>query len=151
MNLTSGALESRVPVYYSFRKTATRQERIKLQKNGSGLTALNGLGSKIVKIRLRDTEGRLFEGTAIDEGGKVTLQPAKDKLQGGITLRSMFVDCSSYLGKNALDLNRFDLRPGTYIAEVEGSPFTKESIEGIEYKSRSSLVYGIMGGTSDED
>jgi hypothetical protein len=158
-HLAGGWVSARVPVHFMVRKSQTRRERIVVRSSPAGLVAVNGLGADIRKLWVADGDGKVYYAQDIIKGAEVPLapEPGGRRVEGptarngrGVAkagaLRSAFA--TNWAGNvNAFIGNPTKyLRPGTYIALLDGTPFIAEGLKGAKPRKSRSVVYGIMGG-----
>jgi hypothetical protein len=130
------------------RKSETRRERIQLERQGTQLQALNGLGAPVKRLILCDSSGALLEATGIPPGGKTALAPSGKRSSADAPLREL----SDALNVNTLGSPASPglvslLRPNTYLAELEGNPFIENGLGAKSAGSRTTahaLVYGVL-------
>lgn len=143
-HFASGWVKARVPTHFKLRKSQTRRVRISLRRSEQ-LTAVNGLGAQIQRLYLADTDGKVYTASDIQPGAAATLTAGSIKPVGrNNTLREFYR--SEWTGI----VNDFDnrpgkyLRPGTYIAILDGTPFVEEGLAGATPRKCRSVVYGIL-------
>jgi len=149
-HLTGGWLRPRIPLHLRLRKSEPRRERLKVHRDASGLTVVNGLGADIRRITLADADGRLYVGEAIAAGGEAGLAPQHGKAGGG-SLRTLFQnaweDAIPALQTNPVPY----LKAGTYVATLDGSPFAEHGLDGAVPTRCLTVVYGILESGDRED
>ncbi len=149
-HLKTGWLSARIPGHFKIRKCQLRRERISLSTDQEGNHfVVNGLGAPIEKLYLADHSGRLYRAEEIKAGARVRLPITKDIIPSGKLkkdwLRSQYrnpawqnhVDTFSYNPNSKL-------KPGSYIAILNGSPFVEMGLEDAENQDLTSVVYGIL-------
>jgi hypothetical protein len=145
-HLSSGWVSARVPAHFQIRKSETRRERLVVEPQGGGtVTIINGLGSDIRSLWLADHEGRLYNGSDIQAGAKASIEGQRHGLVAKPEkLRELFAtDWSGNMAGLTSRPEEF-LRPGTYIAWLDGCPFVEEGLPDVKEKKRTAVVYGIL-------
>ena len=148
-HLAGGWISARVPAHFMVRKSQTRRERIVVRSSPTGLVAVNGLGADIRKLYVADGDGKIYSADDIIKGAEVPLVP---KPGSGRAMAKAGALRSAYATNWAGNVDAFIgnpakyLRPGTYIALLDGTPFIAEGLKGAKPRKSRSVVYGIMGG-----
>jgi hypothetical protein len=153
-HLASGWIKARVPAHFMLRKGETRRERLAVRSGPDGsLTAVNGLGADIRQLWFADQSGNIHSATSITAGAEAPLSPtpASSRAAGAMnTLR----DAYTYAWITKMMSIRTNpaqyLRPGCYIALLEGSPFIENGLKRAKPRKCRSIVFGITKGTTDE-
>lgn len=143
-----GWVPARVPAHFQLRKSKAETRRAIVAREGEELTLTNALGAGIARVVVADEKGRLYEGTDVAEGAKVTLRPtgnqASDKpdFVRGRVFSSQ--DWASAVQEGNAD--RYDglLTPKSYLALVEGAPFVEQALKGAQERQTRSWVLGLM-------
>jgi hypothetical protein len=141
-HLSRGWVIARAPSHLTLRKSEPRRERIQVTREGNSLAVQNLLGVDIRTIVLADEKGRLHEGSDIAAGAKATLKPTGQFAKA--TPNAWRVLYSS--GNLAASLSSVaahpedHLRPRTYLAEVEESPFLEQGLRGATLRTRPRVV-----------
>ncbi|MBN2021132.1 MAG: hypothetical protein JW749_13015 [Sedimentisphaerales bacterium] len=151
-HLSSGWMSARVPAHFLVRKNQMRRERVKITGDGSSVEALNGLGAEIKRLWYSDGQGRIYEAENIAAGAKVALMAGHDSLldpPNPDALRKVF--SSGWLsGYNELSrLPHQYLRPNTYIAVLEDTPFVEQPLKNPKSRNLKSVVIGFLGEPAD--
>jgi len=149
--LTAGWVAARVPALFAVRKAAGTQARVEIGHGSDGtVTAVNGLGVKIMSLWYADAQGRVFRSGPIIAGASEVLRPdarlsAKAPLAN---LRELFASASWPASiATAATSGRNYLRPGTYLAVLNSSPFIEPGLSGTRQRPAPSIVYGVgLGG-----
>jgi hypothetical protein len=147
-HLRRGWVSARVPAHFLLRKSETRRERLQLEREGEALEAVNGLGSRVLSLLLADSTGNLYQAAGIEAGQKAALHPVSSEVTlrerlgpNGLFLRTGFGEHSDQLSTNAVAY----LIPGTYLAELEESPFVERGLSSPNARRRSrAFVYGLL-------
>ncbi|MBO0725202.1 MAG: hypothetical protein J2P52_06355, partial [Blastocatellia bacterium] len=145
-HLDSGWIMARVPVYFRFRKSETRRERLTIRRQGDGaISVVNGLGANVRALWLADRDGKVYSASDVRAGAAAKLSPAPLTLAGNEAgLRELFTS-NDWLGKmNQITANpRSFLAPGCYLAALDASPFVEEGLKGVKTRKGRALVYGV--------
>ena len=151
-HLETGWVTARTPAHFMVRRTETRRERLTLTRNADGsVTVVNGLGVPIRSLTLGDEGGAVYRGSSLAAGASAILRMTNERLAPNKAsgLRSVFAgDWTSLLQQGGATA---ELRPGTYIAELDACPFLEEGLKDVKTKKCEARVYGIMKGPGDED
>ncbi len=142
----SGWVGSRVPSHFALRKCEPRRERVPIRIQGGRVYALNGLGVPIKSLEVALADGSVFAAQQLAPGKEVAL-----KRSGTITgarkdpallygPRPTWHSFSNRITSESRDY----LRPGTYIAVLEKSPFVEEALEHPSRVTTQAVVIGFM-------
>jgi hypothetical protein len=147
-HLQRGWVTARVPAHLHLRKSEIRRERLQLAPADGGLEVVNGLGAPVVSLLLSDPSGRLYQASQIAAGQKARLAPAAESPAPGVGLgpRPLFIE-TGYAGQSGLLATNAAayLLPGTYLAELAGSPFLENGLGERHARTRTrAFVYGIL-------
>jgi hypothetical protein len=145
-HLASPWITARVPLYFAFRKSEVRLERltVSVRENGS-IGLLNCLGADIRQLWWADKTGDLYTATNISAGAESRLTPINMKVSGAADgLRNVYTN--SWLQMiNQSEVNpREALSSGCYLAILDASPFVEEGLRNVNTRKAKSLVYGIQ-------
>jgi hypothetical protein len=147
-HLASGWITARVPVYFTFRKSEARRERLTVRKSENGSIGLvNGLGADIRQLWWADSTGELYTATNIHAGAEAQLTSINLKASGAVSrLRDVY--SGNWLGMfNDMEVNpREALAAGCYLAVLDASPFVEEGLRDVKTRKVKTLVYGIQDG-----
>ena len=152
-HLARGWVSARVPAHFMLRKSEPRRESIKVHREGNALVLVNRLGTDIHAITLADEKGRLHEGANIKAGEKGTLTRTNREAKPQPNAWRVFYSSSNWVSgiKSAAGHPQEFLRPRTYLAEIEGSPFLEQGLKGAKEREslppkdpNVSLVLGLM-------
>ncbi len=136
-------LQSRKKAILSQASSRYRPEELKVTEitPGSTMEIVNGLGSKIHFLAVRDSEGNLYKSTAsIDPGQRATLQFTDTENE-----YTIFQHLSEFAQQNwkkfSFTLN--SLGPNMYSAQLESSPFleTGSDVKPIEENVQIIGIY----------
>jgi len=146
-HLASGWLTARVPAHFMVRKSERRLERVAVRKGKDGtLTMVNGLKADIRKIRFMGRGGKVYDAEDVPAGQEAVLKaaavaapPAKvDALRD--VYRGNWLDDIVKASETPEAL----LRPGSYVAALEATPFLEEALRRTGPRKGRSVVYGVM-------
>jgi hypothetical protein len=147
-HLASEWITARVPVYFTFRKSEARRERLTVRKGENGAIGLvNGLGADIRQLWWADKTGELYTATNIPAGAESQLTPINLKASGAADrLRDVYI--SNWLEMfNSMEVNpREALAAGCYLAVLDASPFVEDGLRDVKTRKSKTLVYGIQHG-----
>ena len=148
-HLANGWLAARVPIHFTFRKSEVRRERLAVRTDAAGkVTVVNGLGAAIKQLTLADREGNQFAAANIPAGAEVTLEPRSGKA-ADFSLRNVYKDAWQQMIQTMANNPMECLRPQTYIAVLDGSPFTDNAMPAAGQRNSLAVVYGILGSRAD--
>jgi hypothetical protein len=152
-HFVSGWVTPRLPAFFRLRRSEERVERLLVEAPRDGKTeVVNALGAPILRLRLCDREGRIYETRDLKPGEKRVLVSEGPRTAGAPPayegLRS--VAASPLPGWGLADLvekqmlNRLDEPgPGTYVAVLDGCPFLENPLAGFRAKETArALVAG---------
>ena len=155
-HLASGWVSARVPAHFVLRKSENRRERLTVRAGSDGrLSVVNGLGAPIVKLVLVDRDGKWYSAEGIPAGAaaEVRAEPAPSPEVAGRDKRRSLREVyrSRWVtGIPALHQRPEDyLRPGTYLAVLEGNPFVEAALPGARPVKCETVVFGILGERTD--
>jgi hypothetical protein len=147
-HLASGWITARVPVYFTFRKSEARRERLTVRKDENGsISLVNGLGADIRQLWWADKTAELYTATNIRAGAESRLTPINLKASGAVNrLREVY--SGNWLGMfTNMEVNpREALAAGCYLAVLDASPFVEEGLRNVKTRKVKTLVYGIQHG-----
>lgn len=149
-HLVSGWLPARTPTAFYARKVEPRRERIRVSRDNGGLRAVNGLGADIVELWLADEAGRIHRGERIAAGRESALRPTDVTVAAAAnrseSARRFLASEEWAAGWPALTgAPTAALRPGEYLAVLDGSPFLESGLDGRQNARRRALVLGALG------
>jgi len=145
-HLQSGWVSARLPVHFKYRRSERRLERIVMRKEANGsYTVVNGLKGNIKHLWVADSKGKIAAANNIAAGAEARLTTCDRAEAGGTlaSLREFYRGDWANLATNLPSSPTDNLRPGCYLAEMEGAPFLPNGLVGAR-KSERSIVYGIM-------
>jgi hypothetical protein len=145
-HLVSEWITARVPVYFQFRKSEARRERLTVRRGANdSIGIVNGLGSDIRQLWWADNTGEIYTATNIPSGQEARLTPINLKAAGAAdNLREVYT--GNWLEMfNKLEVNpRESLAPGCYLAVTDASPFVEDGLRNVKVRKAKTLVYGIQ-------
>jgi hypothetical protein len=146
-HLATGWVTARVPAHFMLRKSEARRERVTVHRGRDGsLRLVNGLGADIDRLWLASKRGTIYTAAHVPAGGKAVLvrRPELGTAAGEVdTLRTFFRGDWTTLDQTLTTAPRDHLRPGCYVAALDGAPFIEPGLKGSGRQARS-VVYGIM-------
>lgn len=145
-HLDSGWISPRLPAHFMVRSGEKRLERLLLRWGNDGsLNMTNGLKSPIKTIWLADKKGRIFQATDVQEGAEAVLKITKLKLNSQPDAqRKLFADDWYRLAKICADRPEDILRPGCYLAILEGAPFMEKGLSSAQLRPEPTAVLGVL-------
>jgi hypothetical protein len=147
-HLASGWINARVPVYFTFRKSEARRERLTVRKGENGsIRLVNGLGADIRQLWWADKTGELYTATNIHAGAEAQLTPINLKASGAVSrLRDVYSGNWLEMFNNMEVSPREALAAGCYLATLDASPFVEEGLRDVKTRKVKTWVYGIQDG-----
>lgn len=149
-HLVGGWLQARIPAHFKIRKSENRRERLTVRKGDDGrLKVVNGFGVRIRRLVLADEKGGLHEANDVPAGAEAPLEPSTGQLQAATSMRKVYAADWLKLIPQLEKQPEAYLRPGTYIACLDETPFVEKALDGARAEKCSALVYGISKRTED--
>lgn len=152
-HLSRGWITSRVPAHFLVRKSEPRRERVAVRRIEDGsLSAVNGLGANIRELWLADADGNIHHAKDIRAGAEANLSLRNDSVtedSGVDVLQKAFTSNWLEVVAQFSESPEKHLRPGCYIALLEGAPFIEKGLRGADPTKCRSLVYGILRVDAD--
>lgn len=146
-HLTDGWVKPKVPRYLHLRSIQTRRERLVVSLENGQMTLTNGLGANIDKIHLMTPSGRVFAATDVAAGDAVIMNELSSFRIGSKALAPAKIFREGWYHKIS-DLSKEYqmnyLRPGTYVASLQKSPFFRQSLENEAQVVEEACVIGIL-------
>ncbi len=145
--LDDGWIVSRVPAHFTVRRNETRRERLVLRHDTDGRQyATNSLGARVIQVWLADTQGTVYhtEDIAAGQSQELTKHSAWTRRQAAPG--ACQEDTRRWHG-HIEEIERHVgelLRPGTYVAQLEGNPFMEQGLKTGEVIQADCIVIGIM-------
>jgi hypothetical protein len=148
-HLSRGWVSARVPAHFLLRKCVTQEERrITVRREGASLLVSNRLGADIRTLYLADEKGQLHHASDVPAGHEVALKRDPRRLKPSAAgWREIYRDAKwpPQAGwEKQLKNPEATLHPRTYLAEVDGSPFLEQGLDGAKVREQTSLVLGVM-------
>jgi hypothetical protein len=151
-HLDSGWIAPRLPAHFMVRTGEKRLERILVRQEKDGITMTNTLKVPIKAIWLADMKGRVYSAEKIPEGREAVLKPSALKLRnepGKTTnepgkLRKLFTGVWWGLGTYCEFNPEHVLRPGCYLAILDGAPFLEKGLSNAQLRYEPTAVFGVM-------
>ena len=132
---------SRVPAHFALRKSEPRKERLSVTWKGGTPTVVNSLSVDINQLWLADARGNIFESTNLRAGQRAELQRVAG-MQTVIDYVNTDFLLSTHKDTPESDYPK-NLAPGTYLAQMDGSPFMENPIGSGQLKTHA-LVFGVL-------
>jgi hypothetical protein len=142
--LAPGWLAARAPLHLQTRTPALRRERLLVSRRDGALAIDNGLQAPLVRVVVADGQGRLWEGADVPVG-------ARRLLAAGGTVATPADAAAEVLAAGlpqaALRLTAEPARylaAGSYLAVLDGDPFSEPALAGATAGRRRAIVYGRL-------
>lgn len=138
-----GWLLARAPLHLETRTQALRRERLLVSHRDGGLTIDNGLQAPLKRVMVADGEGRLWEGADVPAGAKRLLvargtagaaNAAAELMAEGLPQTAFLLETETV---------RY-LTAGSYVAVLDGDPFSEPALAGATEGKRRAIVYGRL-------
>lgn len=144
---------ARTTAHFRVRKAQACRLRLELDKAPDGtIRAVNGLGARILELRLADAEGRIWSAGRIPAGETATLERTAGTCHGTPEApRSLYRGDWSEAPSAALEAPAKLLQPGTYLAWLSDDPFLEPGLQKIGERRVEALVYGFSRREPDAD
>ena len=146
-HLDSGWIAPRLPAHFMVRTGEKRLERLLVRQGKDGPVVTNGLKAPLKSLWLADKKGRVYSADNIPEGGEAVLKPTDLKIRFDLEpgkLRKLFTGdwygLATYCAANPEHV----LRPGTYVAILDGAPFLEKGVSNAQLRPEPTAVFGIM-------
>ena len=147
-HFASGWVEARVPAHFKVRKSEVRRERVAIHREDDGkVSAVNGLGVEIRRLWYADEKGQVFAAAQIAPGARSILSPKNEELPPlrTETPRALLLNENWAIAMQTMTqapLRR--MRPRSYLAEVDDSPFLEDALRDAGTRKCHALVLGIL-------
>jgi len=154
-HFAAGWVEARIPAHFKVRKSELRRERVALHREGDGRWSMvNGLGTAIRHFWYADAQGQIHEAKDIAPGARTLLTPTEKECPvNARTLRDHLFGPGNMSFMTTLQLMgqapQNYLRPGSYLAEVEASPFLEDALRNARTRKLHAFIVGF--GKQDEN
>lgn len=145
-HLESGWITARVPAFFQIRSGEKRRERIVARMSGETASMVNGLGAAIQTIWLADKQGNIYTASDIPPGGEMALKREDNRQAVGKAevLRTWFaLDWLTLIDGMTRNPDQY-LRPGTYLAVFDETPFFEKGLRHAQSRKGRSIVFGVM-------
>jgi hypothetical protein len=146
-HLADGWVTAKVPIHFMVRRNEPKLQRLKAHANPDGSKSVtNALGATIRSLWVARLDGTILGAKDIGEGVSATLTPTDLPAAGGDlgTASDLFgrhwVQQADEMVKSPADY----LRPGTYLAVIDDSPFLDQGLRRTQSRRARSIVFGIM-------
>jgi hypothetical protein len=156
-HLYAGWVQSRVPLHMVLRRWQLRRERLTARTGPDGtVRVVNGLGATIRRLWLADGQGQIHQAGPISPGAEAGLGPTGQRVGRGKAAASMgnllrrSASGPIQLAKRLIGQPGLSLRPGTYVALLEDTPFLETGMDAGE-RDVKSVVFGIMAGSDSPE
>ena len=149
-HLSRGWLRARLPGYFILRKSELRRERIQLRQRAGSLEAVNGLGVDLLTLWVAGNDGRLHFMDGLAAGASARLEITGEQATAGPdVLRSLYRgDLPNLLLRLQQEPGGY-LRPGTWLAVADASPFVEIALENLDNETSKAVIYGISREASE--
>jgi len=145
-HLAAGWVRARVPAAFKFRRCEDRRERLTVRRDaGGGVRVVNGLGVRIERLVLADEKGALHRAEAIAPGAEAALEPRPGRCRRK-PFRALYTQDWITAARAVRASPSAYLRPGTYVAFLEESPFVERPLAGAAARQHEAVVLGISRG-----
>jgi hypothetical protein len=112
----------------------------------------NHLGTQVRRLWLADTAGTVYTASNIGAGSTATLEPTGLHAGGAPdVLRGLFASDWTKLYDTLTASPQDSLRPGCYLAALDGSPFLEPGLNDTHSRVTDMVVYGILKEPADAD
>ena len=144
----SGWVGSRLARGFAFRKIEPRRERLPVRREAGQLIAVNGLGASIAELWVADENGNVFTAKNVAAGKEVALAPSKMQVSAGTDPAHLYAAPSQWATyyKRLAENPQTVLRPNSWIAVVQRSPFVDGALAKATRSSSDGVVIGVMKG-----
>lgn len=142
-DLTGGWIRARTPLHFQVRKSERRRERLKLRRGPDGLAVVNGLGAPVERLTLVDFNGEVFAAADVAPGAEAGLAARPGKPQGW-DLRRIYAKNWILAVQTLADRPLTHLKPGTYVAVLDGNPFVEHGLADARPHECLTVVYGYL-------
>jgi hypothetical protein len=145
-HLESGWIQARMPSHFAVRKSETRRERVQFEKQADGRwAAINGIGSDIKKLDFKDPAGKTWQLQNLQAGGKAIMaKGGKVTKRGSDRLLREIFQKGLWTRDGKSSVAQTGLAAGTYLADLESSPFMEVGLAGEKHLRLGSVILGIV-------
>jgi hypothetical protein len=149
-HFASGWVEARVPAHFQVRRSEMRRERVLVHRKEDGtLSMVNGLRVAIRHFVYLDEKGLLHTAEHIAAGAEAVLTPKnREGVPAMETMRRVFLNPSWPSAiQNVATTPQRSLRPRSYMAEVDDSPFLDDALHNAKTRKCHAVVVGLLNET----
>jgi hypothetical protein len=142
----SGWVKALVPAHFTVRSSEQRLERLAVRRESDGsLKAVNALKAPVVKLWLADAGGKIHTAENVPAGKEAALKRSDLRAEGKEeALREAFAGDWLTLSNSLPARPEEVLRPGTYLAVLDGAPFLEKGLRSAQPRPGQSVVFGIL-------
>ena len=142
-HLTRGWITARTPAHFVTRTVETRRERLEIRRDGeSGLSITNGLGHRLRRLLVTDTQGRVYELQDLAAGVAAVVEPTDGYQVARSYLPKRFdVDHGPTVSRLASHPEEA-LAPGTYVAVLDNASLAEPALAGLTEHESVGVVLG---------
>ncbi|HTU21893.1 MAG TPA: hypothetical protein VMG10_27895 [Gemmataceae bacterium] len=144
-HFAAGWVEARVPAHFKVRKSEMRRERVTLRHERDGRWSMvNGLGVPIEHFWYADDKGQIHMAENVAAGARAMLTLTEKESPAPVRTMQSFLSGSWMLSMKMMAASpQHYLRPGLYLAEVDGSPFLEDALPNARARKAHALVLGF--------
>jgi hypothetical protein len=149
-HFASGWVEARVPAHFKVRKSELRRERVIIHREDGRLSMVNCLRAPIRRFWYADENGAVYTANEVPPGPGTVLTALDDKLPpqpaDTMMMRQVFLHLNenwSQEMQNILQMPLRRLRPRSYLAELDDTPFFEVALPDARTRKCHSLVLGL--------
>ncbi len=154
-HLAAGWVEARIPAHFKVRKSEARRERVAIHREADQkLSMVNGLGAEIRRFWYVDEKEQPYFAAQVAPGARAILTPMNGQgfkedltqpmrsVLGGTWLTTMQTISTNPLRR---------LRPRSYLAELDDSPFLEDALPNARTRKCRALVVGYLKDSGEAD
>jgi hypothetical protein len=154
-HFATGWVEARVPAHFKVRKSEARRERVAIHREADQkLSMVNGLGAEIRHFWYVDEKGHLYAAEQVAPGARAmlteknlhTIAPGAIKPMRGDFSENWLTSLHTFTTNPASHL-----RPRSYLAELDDSPFLEDALRNARNRKCRALVVGYLKETGEGD
>lgn len=145
-HLESGWLQARMPGHFAVRQSKTQRERVQFEKQADGRwAAVNGLGAAVRRLEFKDPDNVIWHLDNLEVGNKAIMTKQGDAPRNTSMkfLRDLY-QSGRWTSEGRSGMPQSGLTSGTYVAELESTPFIDTGLEGKMHTRLGSVVLGIL-------
>lgn len=145
-HLDSGWIQSRMPAHFAVRKSEITRLRVHFEKQADGRwAAQNSLGADVRKLEFKDDNDVLWMTENLSAGAKALMTKVK---KSGKNERIEFLRNIYMSGRWNADarnaIRETGMAQGTYVADLDTTPFLNAGLKGKSHLRLGSVVFGII-------